>query len=203
MSLSTYKLFFCMAICASFVFVVLYGSVCFSEESVKLNRNIKSEFSKNMDDFEKQHTVVSLESALGNIRDCYSSSFTLNNSEKSTVLKDVLDLSMQLLNQISIVFDSDFNAEDKPLMNICPPGDTIASSGTDPKSIKDSNIRMQYEKMLADNKIKSENYIFQTKLRDINVQLKKLILEAVVYQLSLEDKTGTPSRKLLLMLSSK
>lgn len=64
--------------------------------------------------------------------------------------------------------DPNFNFNDLPAANIAPPSDTVLSSGTDPKGIKDKTTRTAYEAAIEKNKQKTLKYNQQYKLRRLS-----------------------------------
>jgi len=62
----------------------------------------------------------------------------------------------------------DFDFDDKPSRNICPPGVPELPSGISPKAIKDPGLRARYEEALADNARKAKLYGEQMHLRRID-----------------------------------
>ena len=109
------------------------------------------------------------------------------------------------LDCMSDVFDAAFNPDDKPHFNIGPtPGMSSAAvnwfSGMSPESIKDGKARAEYEKALADNKNKSENYIFQSKLRKLLRRITENMLEATAYRMALQDGKDGPPQEVLEMI---
>ena len=78
------------------------------------------------------------------------------------------------LNLIQIVdqhLDPQFNSDDVPTKLVQPPplsNGIVLRPGANPALIDDPKLRTEYEKAIADNRAKAENYRLQTQLRRLN-----------------------------------
>jgi len=106
--------------------------------------------------------------------------------EWQALRNQILQYRLRLWQRIENVIDPNWDPNDLPAMNISPPGQHGYSSGVAPESIKEPDIRRQYEAALEANRQKGERYRTQRsarKLRDrYSRSLKKAIADAFKMQ---------------------
>ncbi|MEP6901790.1 MAG: hypothetical protein ABJA66_08575 [Actinomycetota bacterium] len=90
---------------------------------------------------------------------------------RSRLRKDCLYLWLTLLQLLDQHIDPKFNADDLPTNLVQPPSlsnGVVLRPGADPAKIDDPKLRAEYEKAIAENRAKAENYRLQTQLRRLN-----------------------------------
>lgn len=83
----------------------------------------------------------------------------------------ILSLWLTLLQILDKNLDPDFNSKDIPPRNVEPPltaNGTAYPAGANPALIEDPQARADYEKAIAENRRKQENYRLQTQFRRLN-----------------------------------
>jgi len=87
---------------------------------------------------------------------------------------DSLSLWLTLIQILDKNLQPDFNPENTPDLIAQPsplPDGTVLRPGTDPAKINDPKVKADYEKAIAENREKQENYRMQTQLRRLNEQI--------------------------------
>ena len=85
-----------------------------------------------------------------------------------------LSLWLTLLQILDKNLRSDFDPEDTPDFIVQPsplPDGTVLRPGTDPAKINDPKSRAEYEKAIAENREKQENYRLQTQLHRLEEKI--------------------------------
>lgn len=77
------------------------------------------------------------------------------------VRKQKAQLWLKAWRHVTESIDSKFNFDDRPSLNVQPPPATGLPAGTSPESIKDSKLRAEYEKAIAQNSAKAVTYNYQ------------------------------------------
>lgn len=99
-------------------------------------------------------------------------------NEWASVRKSQAELWVRAIQMIDAKSDRDFNFDDVPEMNIAAPGPY--PSGISPASIKEPELREQYEQAIAANKRKANKYLFQHELKAIKSGIFKEAKEYLV-----------------------
>jgi hypothetical protein len=95
---------------------------------------------------------------------------------RAHVRSNSLSLWLHLLQLLDRSVDPGFNSQDVPTKLVQPPptrGGVAYSPGADPALIDDPNARAEYEKAIAANRKKSENYRLQVHLRPLNERISE------------------------------
>jgi len=172
--------------------VVFFGSLacsCHAGEDVPVN--VESEIASHLEAFEKSKEIGDLEAAEQCITALFSSGFVKPKNEAGIVYLQTLKWCVYALNSISSVYDREFNPNAAVPISIAPLGGNYRS-GTSPKTIKEPDIRAEYEKRLAENAKRAEKYIYQSKLRKTLKKIKETMLEASVYYIASQEKEDNP-----------
>lgn len=90
----------------------------------------------------------------------------------------LISISSKLIGALYATADASFNAEKKPSLNSGSPGGQY-SSGTDPKSIKEPDLRAAYEKRIAQDRQYAEYYQQQSRILRTVDELAQMIGEKV------------------------
>jgi hypothetical protein len=94
-----------------------------------------------------------------------------SSKEWPKVRKVEAELWFRVLQSVKKEIYQNHNLDKSPQINVAPPGPY--PSGIAPESIKEPEIRKEYEKAIAENKAKAQRYNSQYKLRDIKKRLSK------------------------------
>jgi len=172
--------------------VVFLGSLvcsCYAGEDVPVN--VESEIAKHLKAFEKSKEIDELKDAEKCIVALLSSRLVKPEEEAVTIYLETIKWCVYALDGISSVYDHEFNPNLIPSGNIPPPGGGYRS-GTSPKTIKEPDIRAEYEKRLAEIAKKNEHQIYQLTLRRILKRIKETMFEASVYYIASQVKEDNP-----------
>ncbi|MBU1862553.1 MAG: hypothetical protein KKH94_02680 [Candidatus Omnitrophica bacterium] len=101
-----------------------------------------------------------------------------DSKEWPEVRKAEADLWFRVLQSVRKKINRDYDFDNPPQINIAPPGPY--PSGTAPESIKEPEIRKEYEKAIAKNEAITKRYNFQYKLRDIEKKLSRKMEDLLV-----------------------
>ncbi len=107
----------------------------------------------------------------------------LSNQEPSTeewpeIRRVEAELWLFILQAARKEIDADYNFDTPPELSIAPLGPY--PSGIAPESIKEPEIRKEYEKAIAKNKEKAKEYNFQYKLREMERSLSRKVEDFLV-----------------------
>ena len=94
-----------------------------------------------------------------------------DSARRSSLRRDSLDLWLHMLDLIDRFLDPQFDPNDVPELRVQPPPDSDGKTypaGSDPTLIKDPQSRAKYEKAIAANLAKANNYRLQINLRRLN-----------------------------------
>jgi len=113
-----------------------------------------------------------------------------DDSSRALARHVVAALWLQVGGAVDLEADPTFNADDVPQMNLVPPGGKY-DSGIAPESIKEPEIRKEYEKALALNAQKAEKYRYQVKLKKMRSSVPDAFgrFIALAYPESAEQRT--------------
>lgn len=93
---------------------------------------------------------------------------------RARLRSDCLSLWLTLLQILDQNLDPKFNPDDVPQNIVQPPplpDGTVLRPGADPAKIADPQARAEYEKAIAENRAKADNYRLQTELRRLDEQI--------------------------------
>ena len=93
---------------------------------------------------------------------------------RTRLRRDSLMLWLEMIRLLDENIDVEFNSDDVPKTVIQPPpsaNGAVYSPGADPSKIDNPTDRAEYEKAIAANRAKAENYRLQTHLRRLNEQI--------------------------------
>ena len=82
----------------------------------------------------------------------------------------ISDLYIRVLHFINLEIDNEFDFNDPAAINVSPPWGPYPS-GISPDSIKEPQLRKEYERLIAKNREKGKKYNFQSKLKMHNERL--------------------------------
>jgi hypothetical protein len=160
-----------------------------SDGSVDRMEENRIRANKHLDQFERKKSTDDLREAADILEGLTSGS----EGQRKAHRRPLLMAWLRLLNLIDENFDQSFNPADVPAISQVPPGPEGLAypSGTKPEDIKDPDLRKRYEKMLDENRRKSEAYAFQTGLRRLNDR----VTPEVVHFLVRAYTPATPDRE--------
>jgi hypothetical protein len=144
--------------------------------------------------FQMQNDLQALENAAN-----YVNGLQVGEDKKSTVTTpnfhaQKLKFWVTIFNAMDQKIDPKFDIEKTPELSVAPPEGAQVPAGSDPKSIKDENLRQKYIQSIEQNKEKAKQFNFQYKL----LKLNKLITDdAQLYIQEAHLKTA-PSKNLYL-----
>jgi hypothetical protein len=79
--------------------------------------------------------------------------------------KDV-EIRLHAWKRLIDAIDPNWDPNDKAVRNVSPPIETGLPSGVAPETIKDTNLRAEYEEVIDKNRQKAERYLEQSRLHD-------------------------------------
>lgn len=101
-----------------------------------------------------------------------------------------LRLLLRLMTALHRSIDRNWDAQDVPQINIAPPGGLEGGrAGMDPASIKNPELRRQYEEAIRENAEKAERYRLQKGLRKLRDQWTKRLFVVVRTHFDLAEET--------------
>jgi len=93
--------------------------------------------------------------------------------------------------------DKDFNPENMPEVNVSPPRETGLPAGVSPESISDTTLRKEYLQAISKNQAYTEYYNYQFRLRQLEVQFKRIASAYLISSYSKPPKRFEEINKLL------
>jgi hypothetical protein len=135
---------------------------------------------KNLSDAQSMFNRFATEREPDLLRDSYMTLDNVNltlegdESTRNQYRAKSLELWLQLLQLLDQLLDPNFNPDDEPVTLVTPPstpGGVTYRPGVDPAKIDDPKARAEYEKAIAANRIKTQNYRLQVHLRRLDERL--------------------------------
>ena len=105
-------------------------------------------------------------------------------ADRSERIKLLLHLWNRLQNNLDRTFDVS-NIENKPISNVPVPGPY--KPGTNPKDIKEPEIRIKYEELIKVNSLKAKKYNLQTQLQKLDKTLPNFIEDFLIQMYSVSS----------------
>jgi len=155
--------------------LVLSGASGKAEEKQPMKKLTLQEFEAKSKDilndlktFSEREDILSLTKAIAALK-ALASYEKPDANEWASMRKSQAELWIRTILMIEAKSDKNFNFDDVLQINIAPPGPY--PSGISPASIKEPELREQYEQAQATNKRKAEKYLFQHKLKEMKSDL--------------------------------
>lgn len=150
----------------SLLAIPIASLTCAKVKTMTQNETYLDEFRTNAEEFQNTREPEHLREAYAALENV-SLAEEQNPKTRSKLRKNTLSLWLGLLQILDDHLDAKFDPEDGPELLVEPPaipGGVILRPGADPAKIKDPTLRAQYERAIAANRAKANNYRLQIHL---------------------------------------